>query len=661
MNALLAAVAVWLVGALASWLARHHPDRSAWIGAAAAVGGAALGAIAALGALPVRDAQFFSAPWSVPYGALSLRLDALAAVFLLPLCIVGALCAIYAAPGPHRRANGPSSGAGYTAFNILLASMAVVTVAANLVLLLAAWEAMTLASYALVVTEHESRAARGAGFQYLVFSHVAAGALLLLFLIISGASGTWEIAGLPGARAAVPFAWLFLLVLVGFGTKAAIVPFHIWLPDAHAAAPAHVSALMSGVMITMGFYGLARFIPLLGPPSEGAAFVLMGLGAAGALGAVLLALVQRDVKRVLAYSTVENAGLVTLAMGVGLLGQALKAPGIAVLGWAAALLHIWTHALAKSLLFGGIGAIAHATHSRDLEGWGGILARWPVVGGLTVLGGLAITAVPGLSGFVGEWLIFRALFDGAVVLHGASRVALVVGIAAVAMTAALTLACYARLIGIGLLGVPRRAPPADAFARPGAAMIGSLAALAGMCVVVAWFPAPVVAALAGPVAMLVPAGDPTRAADVVRPLGGIALLASGVIILLAALRTALVRRRPVRASVTWDCGYATPEARMQYSASSLAEPIGRVFAPLLRTRVERHGPEGHWPAKASWRSRTPDRTMTGVYRPALGGLSALMLRLRGLQEPRVTTYLRYMVLALLVLLGLLFLPIVVRP
>jgi formate hydrogenlyase subunit 3/multisubunit Na+/H+ antiporter MnhD subunit len=660
-SGLLAAIAVWLGGGLAAWLARTHARRASVIGAGAALAGAALAAWPATRALAGHDPVIFRAAWSVPFGALGLELDALSAAFLLPVCVVGALCAILGTGGLRARPGDASAGAGFAAYNALLASMAIVTTATNLVLLLAAWEAMTLTSYALVVGEHDTRAVRRAGFQYLAFSQLAAGALLILFLVLARGSGSWEITALRPPIAGMSFVWCLVLALIGFGTKAAVVPFHIWLPDAHAAAPAHVSALMSGVMITMGFYGMARFLPLLGPASQAAAYVLLALGAAGALGAVLLAVVQRDVKRVLAYSTVENAGLVTLAMGVGLLGQARHAPGVAVLGWTAALLHVWTHALAKALLFGGIGAIAHAAHRRDLEGWGGVLKRWPVIGGLTVLGAFAIAAVPGLSGFVSEWLILRALFESALQLEGAARAVMVVGIATVAMTAALTVACYARLIGIGLLGTPRSALPPGAFGAPAAATVGPLAALAASCAVIAWFPSSIAAALAGPVRSLGVAAGPALAADAVRPLGGLAIALTAIVVLVGALRAWLVSRRPARAAVTWDCGYARPDARMQYTAASLAEPIGRPFAALLRTRIERHGPEGYWPAAASWHARTIDRTVTGVYRPAIGGLNALMLRLRDLQEPRVTTYLRYLVLALLIVLGLLFLPIVVPP
>jgi formate hydrogenlyase subunit 3/multisubunit Na+/H+ antiporter MnhD subunit len=657
MIALFGALATWLAGGFGAWLARRDSRRAGQVGAGSAVAGSVLAVIAAAGALG-GEPRVWSSAWSVPFAAFTLKLDAVTGSFLLPVAVIGALCAVYGGGYLRGHAGGASVGTSFAAYNTLLGSMALVTAASNLLLLLAAWEAMTLASFALVVSEDHSRAARGAGLLYLVFSHVATGALLLFCILLATSTGSWE-AGAPLLRPdAAPIAWMLVLALIGFGTKAAIVPFHVWLPDAHAAAPAHVSALMSGVMITMGFYGLTRFLPLLGPASPATAITLIALGAAGALGAVLMALVQRDVKRVLAYSTVENAGLVTLAMGVGVLGQAMGAPMIAALGWTAALLHIWTHALGKSLLFGCIGAIAQAAHTRDLEGWGGLLRRWPVLGALAVLGGLAIAALPGLSGFVGEWLILRACFEGVLSLQGAARVILLAAIAAVALTAALTVACHARLLGIGLLGAPRRELPA---ADPAPGILGPLAVLAALCVLAGWFPQWLVDGLAAPVAAIVRGSGAAIGAGMLRPLGMLSLGLTGAVLGLAAARAALVRRRPVRAAVTWDCGYARPEARMQYTASSLAGPVTAVFAPLMRTRIDARGLGVVWPAEASWSSRTADQAVSGMYRPALGWLTLAMGRMRDLQEPRVTTYLRYLVLALLVALALLFLPIVVRP
>jgi formate hydrogenlyase subunit 3/multisubunit Na+/H+ antiporter MnhD subunit len=587
----------------------------------------------------------------VPYGALSLRLDALAAVFLMPVGVVGASCALHgAAVG---RGEAPPSWTSLAAFDLLLASMALITVASNLVLFLVAWEAMTLFSYALVVTDHDSRAVRGAGFLYLVAAHLATAALLILFVTLAAASGSWGMT--PGNAAWHAPGWLFLLALVGFGTKAGVAPFHVWLPDAHASAPGHVSALMSGVMVTLGFYGLARFLPMLGPATPAQGYALLALGGAGALGGILLALVQRDVKRILAYSTVENAGLVTLALGVGRLGQAFGRMDVAVLGWTAALLHIWNHALFKSLLFQGIGALAHAVHDRDLERWGGLMRRAPLIGVLVVVGAGAIGGLPGLNGFVGEWLIFRAMFAGGLALHGGARVAMVVGIAGLALTAALALACYGRLVGVGLLGMPRSAA-AERMGAPSRLQVAPMAFLAMLCAVGAWLPVLLVAALRPAVAGLVPDADAGFAAGLVAPLVGVALLVAVTIGAIVGLRRALDIGRTVRRAMTWDCGYAHPDPRMQYTASSVSELSARMFSPLLRPRVERRGLDDPWPASAAWSSRTSDRTVTEVYRPALAHLTGLMERLRNLQEPRVTTYLRYVVLALLAVLASLFLP-----
>jgi formate hydrogenlyase subunit 3/multisubunit Na+/H+ antiporter MnhD subunit len=417
---------------------------------------------------------------------------------------------------------------------------------------------------------------------------------------------------------------------------------------------------MSGVMITMGFYGLARFLPLLGPATAGTAGVLIALGAAGALGAIAHALVQRDVKRILAYSTVENAGLVTLAFGVARLGEASGHRELAALAWTAALLHLWNHALFKSLLFLGIGAAAQAAHSRDLERWGGLLRRWPLAGTLLLAGAASIAALPPFNGFVSEWLLLRALFDGALALGGFARAAMVLGIALLALTAALALAGIARLVGIGLLGAPR----SDAFEHappPGWEMTVPMGALAGLCLAAGCLPGVFVRALASPVSGLVPGGAGDLAGSLVGPLGRIGAITVAVVLGLLLFRRVLARGRTARRAVTWDCGYALPDARMQYTASSLSEPIAREVALLLRTRVRWTGIEGLWPRSASWGSTTLDRAVTGVYRPALSRVSGFMTKLRNLQEPRVTTYLRYVVLALLVSLALLFLPVGMRP
>ena len=659
MTALLTAVALYVVGAFACVALSRRAAPASRVGTWTAAAGGLVGLFAALQALGAAPGALLRGGGGAPFGVLSLTLDPLAGAFLAPVCVIGALGALYGGAYLRAHAAGVPPGPRMAAYNLLLASMVVVTTASNTLLFLVAWEGMTLFSFALVVSEHESLTVRRAGLLYLVAAHVATAALLILFVALGSPPG-WEGGLLGGARIALPAGALFALALIGFGTKAGVVPFHIWLPDAHAAAPGHVSALMSGVMITMGFYGLARFLPLLGPATAGPAYVLIALGAAGALGAIAHALVQRDVKRVLAYSTVENAALVTLAIGVARLGEASGHPRLAALAWTAALLHLWSHALFKSLLFYGIGALAQATGTRDLEQWGGLLRRAPSTGALLIAGAAAAAALPPFGALVSEWLLLVALFDGALVSAGAVRAAMVVGLAAVSATAALALAGVVRVIGIGLLGAPRSDAAARARA-PGWEMTAPMAVLTGLLLVMGTWPGGFVRLLARALVGLAPGVSAAGAAALVRPLGVLSIATVATLLALLALRLALSRGRAVRAAVTWGCGYARPDPRMQYTASSLSEPIVRIYSGVVRTRVRWSGLAGPWPASASWESQTLDRAVTDVYRPVFTRLSGLLTRLRALQEARVTAYLRYMVLALLVVLALLFLPVGVRP
>jgi formate hydrogenlyase subunit 3/multisubunit Na+/H+ antiporter MnhD subunit len=658
-SALALALALWAGGALVAALMGGRRAAGP-LGLAAAIAGALAAAGAALPALSGAPATAWRSAWSVPYGALALRLDGLSAAFLIPVAIVGALCALYGAGYIARSSHARGAGASFALFDLLLASMALVVTASNLVLFLVGWEVMTLTSYGLVVTDHEDPLVRRAGFRYLVAAHLATAALVAAFVLLAIGGGGWEISPPGLGRAAAPAGVLFGLLLVGFGTKAGLAPFHVWLPDAHSAAPAHVSALMSGVMVTMGLYGIARFVPLLGDASVLPAWTLIGLGGLSASGGVAMALMQRDVKRILAWSTVENSGLVALAMGVGLLGRMAGQPLVSTLGWTAALLHIWNHALMKALLFQGIGAFAHGLGDRDLERWGGLLRRWRLTGALVTAGAVAIAALPGMNGFASEWLMLRALLEGGLTLHHSSRVVMLLGVGAIALTAPLAVACFARLVGIGLLGTPR-APGRDPGRAPGLAMTIPMVALAALCLAAGWFPGVPARQLVPAVADLTLAPGTGEAAAALRPLGLLSLAVGALVAAFLALRWAALRGRPVRHAPTWGCGYAQPTAAIQYTGASLSEPIGRVLAPVLRTRVERVVPAGPWPAHAAWRSDTPDRVLGGIYLPAYAALSRLLARLRGLQDSRVTTYVRYVALALLALLALLFLPIGPRP
>jgi hydrogenase-4 component B len=656
------ALAIWVAGGVLAYLVRLRTRKATLVGVVSALAAAGFGAVGAMATLLGPRAESWSRAWAVPLGSFSLRLDPLASAFILPICLVGGACALYGGAYLRPYADERPVGAPLAAYNLLLASMTVVCLADNLLLFLVAWELMTLSSYALVVQEHALVSVREAGRRYLIAAHLATAALLLLVLLLSGSGGSFELRHLSPGTAAAPTALLFLLALAGFGTKAGIVPLHVWLPDAHPAAPSHVSALMSAVMVTMGFYGLARFIPLLGPPPLWWGLTLMALGAAGALGGIAFAMAQRDVKRILAYSTIENAGIITLAFGVGLLGTALNQPTLAALGCLGGLLHLWNHALFKSLLFLGYGAAAQRVHSRDAEAMGGLLRRWPMTGVLMVLGAAAIAALPGLNGFTSEWLIFYGLLTGGVELRGTSQIALLAGVPALALTGALAAACFARLTGVALLGEPRSEDARHAAA-PSWEMWLPMALLAALCVAVAWAPSLVIALLEPAVQIVARPVDMGSVAetvtDAVTPLRNVALLVALGLGLGGALRWLLARRAPgIRRAPTWGCGYARPAPRMQYTATSFAEPITRIFQPLLGSRIESDLPaEAVWPEGASWRSSTPDRALAGMYEPVFRAIERSLLRLRGLQQGRVSTYLLYIVLTVLVLVVSMILPL----
>jgi formate hydrogenlyase subunit 3/multisubunit Na+/H+ antiporter MnhD subunit len=574
----------------------------------------------------------------------------------VPIGLIGACGAVYA-PGYLRlRHGGEAGGARYAVFIGLLGVMALVVVAAHTVLLLLAWELMTVLSWYLLAHHHEERAVRAAGIGYLIAGHVSGAALLLLFVFLAQADGTWAIpAGsvAPGLPAA---GMLFCLALVGFGTKAAIVPLHVWLPDAHASAPSHISALMSGVLITTGLYGLVRFLPAVAPVPIVPGLVLMGLGALGAAGGIVMALSQRDIKRILAYSTIEHAGLMTLAIGAALLAAALGRPGVAALAWTAALLHVWNHAVAKSLLFLAGGAIAELAGSRDLERWGGLLRRLPVLGTALLAGAAALVGLPGTHGFVSEWLLLLGLLRGSQELAGLARLAMVLGVVAMAFSAGAALACFVRLVGLGLLGHPRSRGAADAVEPRNPSLVVPVLVLAGLCFTLAALVKPLVALLGPAVAGLVPGAEMTAVVALAAPLAWIsAALAAGALLVVLG-RLGLGRNRALRWSVTWDCGYARPGATMQYTATSLAEPITRVLEPALRTAIDWTPPRNLRPEGMAWEARTPERTMVDLYRPAYLRLARALGFFTRLQEGRVMVYLRYVGAALLVLLLWLFLP-----
>jgi formate hydrogenlyase subunit 3/multisubunit Na+/H+ antiporter MnhD subunit len=652
MGVFLISVGLVLAGGLGALFCGRRSRLAGFFGAGGALLGAGTGLATALPALLGRTPPLLRLDWGLPMGSFSLALDPLSAFFAVPVLGLCALAALYGTEYMEsyssRRALGPS----WFSFNLLMASMLVLTAARDSVLFLIAWEVMTLASFFLVVFEDEKESVRQAGWTYLVAAHLGTACLFLFFMLLGREAGSTDLSVAPAFPPRLAGA-AFLLALVGFGTKAGFMPMHVWLPEAHPAAPSHVSAVMSGVMIKTGIYGLLRALTLLGAPPPWWGWCLLAIGAVSGVLGVLFALAQHDLKRLLAYHSVENIGIIALGLGLGLLGRAHGMPLVSLLGFGGALLHVLNHALFKGLLFLGAGSVLHAAGTRDMEHLGGLLKRMPWTGTSFLVGSAAICGLPPLNGFVSEFLIYLGAFS-AVVGGAASWGALVIGV--LALIGGLALACFTKAFGVVFLGEPRGEKAAAAH-ECGWPMRLSLATLAAGCVLIGlWGP---LVLLWSREALLQVSGMRAQAfqtllfSGVLPPLlwvsvAGAILLAG--LILAAVARARLLRGRPVSESGTWDCGYAAPGARMQYTASSFAQPITGLFAGFLRGRARAAGPEGYFPAGASYATETPDLFRERFYVPVFSAILRLAWRLRWLQHGRIQLYVLYIAMTLLVLL-----------
>jgi formate hydrogenlyase subunit 3/multisubunit Na+/H+ antiporter MnhD subunit len=581
----------------------------------------------------------------------------LSAWFLIPILVLSALAAIYGTEYLASFARKKHLGPTWLFFNLLVASMTVVVLARNAVLFLVAWEVMALASFFLVTFEDERSEVREAGWIYLVATHLGTAFLLALFLLMGREAGTmdmtrWTVAGTAGPRVT---GTLFLLAIVGFGTKAGFMPFHVWLPEAHPAAPSHVSALMSGVMIKTGIYGLLRSFTFFGEPPLWWGWALIGIGLTSGILGVLFALAQHDLKRLLAYHSVENIGIIALGIGLGLIGVSAHLPALAVLGFGGGLLHVVNHALFKGLLFLGAGSVLHGTGTRDIEHLGGLFKRMPWTAVTFLAGAVAIAGLPPLNGFVSEALIFWGAFHGVTFAGTEAFATGLLVIAGLALIGGLAAACFAKAFGIVFLGEPRSQHAAQVH-ESGAAMRWPMVILAAGCAGIG-LSAPAVLHGLGPALTQLTRLSTGEISANLGPAGQIlsrvvagSLVLIALVILLTLLRRWILAGRPVTTAVTWDCGYAQPTARMQYTASSFAQPLTQLFRGLLRTRVREDKRQGLFPKAASFGSDTPDPCYGNVYRPAFERLNWGLAKLRWLQHGNVQLYVLYIAVTLLVLL-----------
>jgi formate hydrogenlyase subunit 3/multisubunit Na+/H+ antiporter MnhD subunit len=599
-------------------------------------------------------------PLGLPWIGARFHLDALSGLFLVVVDLGGAIASLYALGyGRHE----PEPARVLPFYPAFLAGMNLVLLAADAFSFLVGWEVMSLASWGLVAARHREPGNLRAGYVYLVMASLGALSLLLAFGLLAGPQGAYAFEAMraqpPAAKTA---ALVLVLALLGAGSKAGLVPLHVWLPLAHPAAPSHVSALMSGVMTKVAVYAFVRIVfDLAGPPAWWWSLPVLALGAATAVIGVLQATLQEDLKRVLAFSTVENIGVIFVGLGLALAFKAEHMAAAAALSVTAALLHVFNHSLFKSLLFFGAGAVQHATGERDIERLGGLIRRMPQTALAVLAGCLAISALPPLNGFVSEWLTFQAILLSPRLGAPALKLMVPAVGALLALAAALAAACFVRAFGIAFLGRPR-SPAADSAVETDVFSRAGMFLLAAACLAAGVLPGAFIDALSPAAQAAVGARLPPQigqAWNTIVPIAETRSSYNGALVLafiaasaaLCALAIHQFASRQVRRAPAWDCGQPDPSPLTQYTAASFAQPIRRVFGTSLlgaRERVDMPRPGDLRPARFDVAVKDPIWDV--LYAPVVRAVGFAADRLNKLQFLTIRLYLSLVFFALIGLL-----------
>jgi formate hydrogenlyase subunit 3/multisubunit Na+/H+ antiporter MnhD subunit len=599
-------------------------------------------------------------PLGLPWIGAHFAIDPLAAAFLVVVNLGGAGASLYALGyGQHEK----EPWRVLPFFPLFLAGMNLVVVADDAFTFLVSWEFMSLSSWALVMAHHRDPENRRAGFIYIVMASFGTLALVLAFGLLAGPQGDYAFNFI---RIATPEPFtaglVLLLVLIGAGSKAGVVPLHVWLPLAHPAAPSHVSALMSGVMTKVAVYAFIRIVfDLNGLPEWWWGLLVLVVGAASAVLGVLQALMQHDLKRLLAYHTVENIGIIFIGLGLALAFGAADMAMAAALALTAALFHVFNHSLFKSLLFFGSGAVLSATGERDIEHLGGLIHHMPATALAFLIGCVAISALPPLNGFISEWLTFQAILLSPTLDPWALKLAVPAVGALLALSAALAAACFVKAYGVTFLGRPRT-PAAEAAREVDGFSLTAMFALAALCFAAGVLPGFVIDALSPVVRDLVGGRMPVQASQTwftIVPIAEARSSYNGLLVLvfiaasagLCALAIHQFASREVRRAPAWDCGAPDPSPMTQYSSASFAEPIRRVFGTLIfhaREHVTMPPPGSTAPARFT--VEVHDLIWDSLYAPLANAISVIADRMNALQFLTIRRYLTFVFLALVILL-----------
>ena len=644
-SVIIAATALIVLAGLAGLIIRPAP-LSQKLAAAITLPSAVIGFCAAILMLVHRSDARYVIDWSLPFGPCEIGIDPLSAFFLLPIFLV-TFCGTLYALGYWPAARNPATAPGVTFFyGLLPGAMALVVMARNGALLLVSWEIMALSAFFLLITEHTGEEVRKAGSVYLLTTHTGSAALIILFSKLHAATGSF-IFPHQGTLAATgqTAALMFILALFGFGAKAGIMPMHFWLPSAHANAPSHASAMMSGVMLKMGIYGILRFLSFCPQKPLWWGGTLLVAGMMSALLGICFAAVQTDIKRLLAYSSIENIGIITTGIGMAMVGEATGNPSLVLLGFSGGLLHLLNHAIFKPLLFFGAGGIIHSTGTRIISRMGGLAKRMGTSALVFFIGSLAIAGLPPLNGFAGEFLLYVGFFREAL----SPVPVLALGVPALGLVGGMAAITFVKLYGIAFLGAPRSREAAEAHELSGV-MIVPMWIMALLCLTGGLIP-PLFLLLVQPaVAMLAPAaasGARLPASFSLFPLFGLALITAAAAVWLLTRRA--IRRRGAVTAGTWGCGYTAATPRMQYTGAAFSEFWAGVTRSLSRCMTEKPAAGTVAPRTVPF-SYNPEETILDRFiQPVLELAGIGCAFIRRLQHGQLHVYMLYIFITLILL------------
>lgn len=588
------------------------------------------------------------------FGAVNFVIDPLSAFFIAVISVMSFVTVIYANGylRPYVE-KGKNINAHLVFLPVLFASMLAVVTCQNAFMFLICWEVMSLSSFFLVIFENEKKDVLKAGIKYLVFMHISVLFIMIAFALLSVKAGSFDFNAFKNVLAEnVHFAnMIFILLFIGFGTKAGFVPFHNWLPDAHPAAPSHVSAIMSGVMIKTGIYGILRVLSLIGTPSKSITFAVLIISTISALYGVLYAISQHDLKRLLAYHSIENIGIIGMGTGIGMLGLAYYHPVVAMLGFAGAILHVLNHSIFKELLFMGAGSVYIKTHTRNIELLGGLIKSMPKTAVLFLIGSIAICGLPPFNGFISEFLIYLGMFKGLSIHNFSSVLLILFAIAGLALVGTMAVLCFSKAFSIIFLGMPRSASAQKVTRDCELSMILPMGFLALASLAIGVLPIFVFVMLLRPVSVLTPVMQ-YNILPTLSVVGVITLYALAFLVFLAVLVLVKIKltNGKIEMHETWGCGYNRANNHMQYTASSYASPLLSMLNPLFKKVFDIEKPRKLFPQSAHFSLHVEDIEEVYIIEPILKSDEWFLSKFEGLQSGNIQSYIKY---------GLIFLVIVI--